>query len=137
AANFTVSTVEAKPAQSNPQAPFTTSTLQQEANRKLGFAPAHTMQVAQQLYEGIDIGGETTGLITYMRTDGVQIDASAITQARKVIGEDYGNAYVSDAPRQYQTKAKTAQEAHEAIRPTDLSRRPADMRHRLDADQAK
>src|SRR6202161_1738418 len=136
-ANFSVSTVEAKPARRNPQAPFTTSTLQQEASRKMGFAPAHTMRIAQRLYEGIDIGGETTGLITYMRTDGVQIDASAITQARKVIGEDYGNAYVPDAPSQYQTKAKNAQEAHEAIRPTDLSRRPADMRHRLDADQAK
>ncbi|MBV8778806.1 MAG: type I DNA topoisomerase, partial [Alphaproteobacteria bacterium] len=137
AANFTVSTVEAKPARRNPQAPFTTSTLQQEASRKLGFAPAHTMRIAQRLYEGIDIGGETTGLITYMRTDGVQIDASAITQARKVIGEDYGNAYVPDAPRQYQTKAKNAQEAHEAIRPTDLSRRPNAMRRKLDADQAR
>ena len=137
AANFTVTTVEAKPARRNPQAPFTTSTLQQEASRKLGFAPAHTMRIAQRLYEGIDIGGETTGLITYMRTDGVQIDGSAITQARKVIGEDYGNAYVPDAPRQYQTKAKNAQEAHEAIRPTDLSRRPAEMRRRLDTDQAK
>jgi DNA topoisomerase I len=137
AATFTVIAVDAKPARRNPQAPFTTSTLQQEASRKLGFAPAHTMRIAQRLYEGIDIGGETTGLITYMRTDGVQIDPSAITQARKVIGEDYGNAYVPDAPRQYQTKAKNAQEAHEAIRPTDLSRRPADMRRRLDTDQAK
>jgi DNA topoisomerase I len=137
AANFTVLTVEAKPARRNPQAPFTTSTLQQEASRKLGFAPAHTMRIAQRLYEGIDIGGETTGLITYMRTDGVQIDGSAITQARKVIGDDYGKAYVPDAPRQYQTKAKNAQEAHEAIRPTDLSRRPAEMRRRLDPDQAK
>src|SRR5471030_197357 len=137
AANFSVSTVEAKPARRNPQAPFTTSTLQQEASRKMGFAPAHTMRIAQRLYEGIDIGGETTGLITYMRTDGVQIDGSAISQARKVIGEDYGNAYVPDAPRQYQTKAKNAQEAHEAIRPTDLSRRPAEMRRRLDTDQAK
>jgi DNA topoisomerase-1 len=137
AAQFTVTTVEAKPARRNPQAPFTTSTLQQEASRKLGFAPAHTMRIAQRLYEGIDIGGETTGLITYMRTDGVQIDNSAIVQARKVIGEDYGNAYVPDAPRQYQTKAKNAQEAHEAIRPTDLSRRPADMRRRLDSDQAR
>ncbi|MBR1124994.1 type I DNA topoisomerase [Bradyrhizobium lablabi] len=137
AANFTVTTVEAKPARRNPQAPFTTSTLQQEASRKLGFAPAHTMRIAQRLYEGIDIGGETTGLITYMRTDGVQIDPSAITQARKVIGEDYGNAYVPDAPRQYQTKAKNAQEAHEAIRPTDLSRRPSEMRRKLDNDQAR
>src|SRR5881394_4239370 len=137
AASFAVSTVEAKPARRNPQAPFTTATLQQEASRKLGFAPAHTMRIAQRLYEGIDIGGETTGLITYMRTDGVQIDNSAITQARKVIGEDYGNAYVPEAPRQYQSKAKNAQEAHEAIRPTDLSRRPAEMRRRLDTDQAR
>jgi len=95
------------------------------------------MRIAQRLYEGIDIGGETTGLITYMRTDGVQIDPSAITQARKVIGEDYGNAYVPEAPRQYQAKAKNAQEAHEAIRPTDLSRRPAAMARKLDTDQAK
>ncbi|MFO1108375.1 MAG: type I DNA topoisomerase [Bradyrhizobium sp.] len=137
AALFKVTTVEARPARRNPQAPFTTSTLQQEASRKLGFAPAHTMRIAQRLYEGIDIGGETTGLITYMRTDGVQIDPSAVTQARKVIGEDYGNAYVPEAPRQYQTKAKNAQEAHEAIRPTDLSRRPADMRRKLDSDQAR
>jgi DNA topoisomerase-1 len=137
AAAFTVTTVEAKPARRNPQAPFTTSTLQQEASRKLGFAPAHTMRIAQRLYEGIDIGGETTGLITYMRTDGVQIDPSAITQARKVIGEDYGNAYVPDAPRQYQARAKNAQEAHEAIRPTDLSRRPNAMKRRLDNDQAR
>jgi DNA topoisomerase-1 len=95
------------------------------------------MRIAQRLYEGIDIGGETTGLITYMRTDGVQIDPSAITQARKVIGEDYGNAYVPDSPRQYQAKAKNAQEAHEAIRPTDLSRRPDAMKRRLDTDQAR
>jgi len=94
------------------------------------------MRIAQRLYEGIDIGGETTGLITYMRTDGVQIDNSAIVQARKVIGEDYGNAYVPDAPRQYQTSQERA-EAHEAIRPTDLSRRPAEMRRRLDTDQAR
>jgi DNA topoisomerase I len=137
AAVFLVTTIEARPARRNPQAPFTTSTLQQEASRKLGFAPAHTMRIAQRLYEGIDIGGETTGLITYMRTDGVQIASEAITQARKVIGEDYGNAYVPDSPRQYQAKAKNAQEAHEAIRPTDLSRRPDAMRRRLDADQAK
>ncbi|MFT4278324.1 MAG: type I DNA topoisomerase [Rhodopseudomonas sp.] len=137
AANFRVSTVEAKPARRNPYAPFTTSTLQQEASRKLGFAPAHTMRVAQRLYEGVDIGGETVGLITYMRTDGVQIDPSAITQARKVIAEDFGNAYVPEAPRQYTAKAKNAQEAHEAIRPTDLSRRPSDVSRNLDSDQAR
>ena len=95
------------------------------------------MRIAQRLYEGIDIGGETTGLITYMRTDGVQIDGSAITQARAVIGEDYGKQYVPDAPRQYTAKAKNAQEAHEAIRPTDLSRRPAALRARLDHDQIR
>ncbi|QDM17481.1 type I DNA topoisomerase [Tardiphaga sp. vice352] len=137
AAKFEVTTVEAKPARRNPQAPFTTSTLQQEASRKLGFAPAHTMRIAQRLYEGIDIGGETTGLITYMRTDGVQIDGSAIIQAREVIGEDYGKKYVPDVARQYSTKAKNAQEAHEAIRPTDLSRRPASLRGRLDNDQSR
>jgi DNA topoisomerase-1 len=136
-AQFTVATVEAKPAKRHPYAPFTTSTLQQEASRKLGFAPAHTMRIAQRLYEGVDIGGETVGLITYMRTDGVQIAGEAITQTRQVIGVDYGNAYVPDAPRVYQTKAKNAQEAHEAIRPTDLTRRPRDMARRLDSEQAK
>ncbi len=137
AADFTVTAVEAKPARRNPQAPFTTSTLQQEASRKLGLAPAVTMRIAQRLYEGIDIGGETTGLITYMRTDGVQIDPGAITQARKVIGDQYGKNYVPDAPRNYQVKAKNAQEAHEAIRPTDLTRLPASLRSRLDNDQAR
>src|SRR3989454_2325875 len=132
APNFTVSTVEAKPARRNPQAPFTTSTLQQEASRKPGFAPAHTMRIAPRLYEGIDIGGETTGLITYMRTDGVQIDNSAIVQGRQVIGEDYGKAYVPDAPRQYQAKAKNAQEAHETIPPTHPARRPSQMRRQAD-----
>jgi DNA topoisomerase-1 len=135
AANFTVTAVEAKPARRNPQAPFTTSTLQQEASRKLGFAPSHTMRIAQRLYEGIDIGGETTGLITYMRTDGVSIAPEAIPSVRKVIGEDYGNAYVPDTARQYSTKAKNAQEAHEAIRPTDVARRPAKLKAKLDNDQ--
>ncbi len=135
AAAFTVTAVEAKPARRNPQAPFTTSTLQQEASRKLGFAPSHTMRIAQRLYEGIDIGGETTGLITYMRTDGVQIANEAIAQARSVIGQDYGKTYVPDVPRNYQTRAKNAQEAHEAIRPTDISRRPASFKSRLDSDQ--
>lgn len=137
AAAFTVSTVEARPARRNPYAPFTTSTLQQEASRKHGFAPATTMRIAQRLYEGVNIGGETTGLITYMRTDGVQIANEAIVQARQVIAQDYGKNYVPDAPRQYQTKAKNAQEAHEAIRPTDLTRRPRDLAHKLDPDQAK
>src|SRR5256712_80770 len=118
-AAFTVANVEAKPAKRNPPAPFTTSTLQQEASRKLGFAPAHTMRVAQRLYEGVDIGGEAVRLITYIRTDGVQIDGEAIAPARRMIGADFGKDYVPGAPRQEQTQSQNAQEAHEAIRPTD------------------
>src|SRR5712671_106792 len=136
-AAFTVSNVEAKPARRNPYPPFTTSTLQQEASRKLGFAPAHTMRVAQRLYEGIDIGGDTVGLITYMRTDGVDIAPEAITATRRLIGSDYGDRYVPSSPRQYQTKAKNAQEAHEAIRPTDPARRPKETKSFLDHDQAR
>ncbi len=120
-AAFTVSSVEAKPVKRHPYPPFTTSTLQQEASRKLGFAPAHTMRVAQRLYEGVDIGGETIGLITYMRTDGVQIAEEAIGAVRSLIESDYGRDYVPGAPRRYETKAKNAQEAHEAIRPTELA----------------
>ncbi len=137
AAAFTVSSVEAKPAKRNPYAPFTTSTLQQEASRKLGFAPAHTMRIAQRLYEGIDIGGDTVGLITYMRTDGITIAPEAIASARSVIEADYGREYVPASPRVYQSKQKNAQEAHEAVRPTDPARRPKDVRSALDADQAK
>ncbi|HUZ34224.1 MAG TPA: type I DNA topoisomerase [Xanthobacteraceae bacterium] len=136
-AAFTISSVEAKPVKRHPQPPFTTSTLQQEASRKLGFAPAHTMRVAQRLYEGIDVGGEAVGLITYMRTDGVQIAPEAITATRSVIETDYGANYVPSAPRRYETKAKNAQEAHEAIRPTDLACRPRETKSFLDADQAK
>jgi len=136
-AAFTVASVEAKPVRRHPYPPFTTSTLQQEASRKLGFAPAHTMRVAQRLYEGIDLGGETVGLITYMRTDGVDIAEEAINAARRVIETDYGADYVPAAPRRYQTKAKNAQEAHEAIRPTDLACRPREIQNFLDADQAK
>src|SRR5262249_19232073 len=132
-----VATIEAKPARRNPPPPFTTSTLQQEASRKLGFAPAHTMRIAQRLYEGVDIGGETVGLITYMRTDGVQIADEAIAATRRVIGADYGDRYLPSTPRQYQAKAKNAQEAHEAIRPTDLARRPAQTKSFLDNDQAR
>jgi DNA topoisomerase-1 len=136
-AAFSVANIEAKPAKRNPSPPFTTSTLQQEASRKLGFAPAHTMRIAQRLYEGIDISGETIGLITYMRTDGVQIADEAITATRRLIGSDYGDRYVPDAPRRYLTKAKNAQEAHEAIRPTDVARRPRETKAFLDSDQAK
>ncbi len=136
-AAFTVAAIEAKPLKRHPQPPFTTSTLQQEASRKFGFAPAHTMRVAQRLYEGVDIGGETVGLVTYMRTDGVQIAGEAIQAARRVIETDYGARYVPHAPRRYETKAKNAQEAHEAIRPTDLALRPSETRRFLDPDQAK
>jgi DNA topoisomerase-1 len=136
-AAFAVALVEAKPTKRNPPPPFTTSTLQQEASRKLGFAPAHTMRVAQRLYEGIEVGGETVGLITYMRTDGVQIADEAISAARRVIGADYGDRYLPASPRRYQSKAKNAQEAHEAIRPTDPARRPKKAKSFLDPDQAR
>ena len=136
-AAFTVVGVEAKPVKRHPQPPFTTSTLQQEASRKLGFAPAHTMRVAQRLYEGIDISGEAVGLITYMRTDGVQIADEAVRATRRVIETDYGARYVPPSPRRYETKAKNAQEAHEAIRPTDLACRPSETKSFLDADQAR
>ena len=136
-AAFTVAAVEAKPVKRHPQPPFTTSTLQQEASRKLGFAPAHTMRVAQRLYEGVDVGGETLGLITYMRTDGVQIAGEAVSAVRRVIEADYGAKYVPTAPRRYETKAKNAQEAHEAIRPTGLTLRPGQAKKFLDADQSK
>ena len=136
-AAFSVTNVEAKPAKRHPYAPFMTSTLQQEASRKLGLAPAHTMRIAQRLYEGIDVGGETVGQITYMRTDGVDIAEEAITAARRVIETDYGREYVPPSPRKYQTKAKNAQEAHEAIRPTDLACRPSEIKGFLEPDQAK
>jgi DNA topoisomerase-1 len=136
-AKFIVGSVEAKPAKRHPYAPFTTSTLQQEASRKLGLAPARTMQLAQRLYEGVDIGGETVGLITYMRTDGVDMAPEAVAAARAVIGREFGDAYVPKVPRKYTTKAKNAQEAHEAIRPTDLGRLPKFVMRQLDPDQAR
>jgi DNA topoisomerase I len=134
---FTVGSVEAKPLKRHPYPPFTTSTLQQEASRKLGFATGHPMGVAQRLYEGVDIGGETIGLITYMRTDGVEMAEEAIGAIRRAIETDYGRNYVPAAPRRYQTKTKNAQEAHEAIRPTDVARSPQDAKRFLDQDQAK
>jgi len=137
AADFTVAKVERKQSRRNPAAPFTTSTLQQEASRKLHFATKRTMQVAQRLYEGFSIGGETVGLITYMRTDGVQIAGEAISAVRSLIGNDYGSTYVPGAAREYKTKAKNAQEAHEAVRPTDVTRKPADVARYLDDDQLK
>jgi DNA topoisomerase I len=135
--DYRVASVEAKPVKRNPPPPFTTSTLQQEASRKLGFAAARTMQVAQRLYEGIDLNGDTVGLITYMRTDGVQIASEAISATRKTIAAQYGDRYVPEKPRFYQTKAKNAQEAHEAVRPTSLSRSPDSIKRMLDDDQAR
>ena len=128
AATFTIHAVEKKPGKRSPPPPFTTSTLQQEASRKLGFSAQRTMQAAQKLYEGVDIGGETVGLITYMRTDGVQTAPEALDEARQVIGGLYGKEYVPEKARIYSTKAKNAQEAHEAIRPTSLARNPGRMR---------
>jgi DNA topoisomerase-1 len=134
-AAFSVANIEAKPAKRHPYPPFTTSTLQQEASRKLGMAPAITMSVAQKLYEGVDLGGETVGLITYMRTDGVQMAGEAIAGVRRLIANDFGDRYLPNVPRAYSTKAKNAQEAHEAIRPTDVWRTPDKMRRHLAADE--
>ncbi len=137
AAGFSVASVERREVRRNPFPPFTTSTLQQEASRKLGLGASRTMRIAQRLYEGIDLGGETVGLITYMRTDGVSISGEAITAARRLIGSEFGARYVPQAPRQYRSPAKNAQEAHEAIRPTDLGRKPAAVAAHLDRDQAR
>ncbi len=134
---FKVNRIESKPGQRNPSAPFTTSTLQQEAARKLGFNAKRTMQIAQLLYQGIEIDGEATGLITYMRTDGTQIAPEAVTETRDVIKADFGPNYLPEKAREYQTKAANAQEAHEAIRPTSLTRRPEYIASTLDVDQAK
>ncbi|MEG6509750.1 type I DNA topoisomerase [Methyloligella sp. 2.7D] len=134
---FTVSSVEKKPAKRNPAPPFTTSTLQQEASRKFGFSPRQTMQIAQGLYEGVDLGGETEGLITYMRTDGVQIVPEAISACRSTLKSLYGENYLPPSPRHYATKAKNAQEAHEAIRPTDFRKNPDQIGRYLNAEQAK
>ena len=133
--NFSVSKIDRKRVKRNPQPPFTTSTLQQEASRKLNFGASRTMQLAQRLYEGIEIGGDTVGLITYMRTDGVQMSQEALNAARQVIKAQFGGNFVPDQQRIYKTKAKNAQEAHEAIRPTDMTRLPEKVRSYLDADQ--
>ncbi|MFI4960978.1 MAG: type I DNA topoisomerase, partial [Hyphomicrobiales bacterium] len=137
AAAFTVTSVEAKPARRNPPPPFTTSTMQQEASRKLGFAPAIAMRLAQRLYEGVEIDGETTGLITYMRTDGIDMAPEAIADIRAMIDINYGKQYVPGAPRTYHNKSKNAQEAHEAVRPTDPHRTPDQVAKFVDRDQAR
>ncbi|MGF1639774.1 MAG: type I DNA topoisomerase [Rhodospirillales bacterium] len=134
---FAVAKIERKQTRRHPAPPFITSSLQQEASRKLGFSATHTMRLAQRLYEGVDIGGETVGLITYMRTDGVQMAAEAIAACRNLIAADHGERYLPDKPRLYKSKAKNAQEAHEAIRPTDFARRPADLDRAVDGDLRK
>lgn len=133
--NFAVANIDAKTVQRNPYPPFITSTLQQEAARKLGFSVTRTMQTAQKLYEGVSIGGEVTGLITYMRTDGMNLSVDAVTGIRQQVLSLYGQAYLPAAPRLYKTKAKNAQEAHEAIRPTDVVRTPKQMKAYLNEDQ--
>ena len=134
---FIVANIESKSQRRNPAAPFTTSTLQQEASRKLGFSPRQTMQLAQRLYEGVDLGGEAEGLITYMRTDGVQIVPEAIAAVRRLVTKLHGQRYVPSSPREYETKAKNAQEAHEAIRPTDFNKDPDSVSRYLDDDAAR
>jgi DNA topoisomerase-1 len=121
----------------NPQAPFTTSTLQQDAASKLGFGTSKTMRVAQQLYEGIDINGEQIGLITYMRTDSVNLASSAINEIRDFVKKQFGNDFIPKSPNVYKTKSKNAQEAHEAIRPTHIDFSPDKIKSSLDADQLK
>ena len=135
---FKIADVNTKIFRRNPLAPFTTSTLQQTASGRFGFGASRTMQIAQRLYQGVDIEGETTGLITYMRTDGTNISKEAIDDFRKFIIDDYGDKYLPEAPNSYTgKKAKNAQEAHEAIRPTNISRKPSDIKKYVNADQLK
>ena len=136
--NYTVIAVDKKAVKRNPYAPFSTSTLQMDASRKLGFSAKQTMQVAQRLYEGVNVGeGAPVGLITYMRTDAVQIVPEAIAAIRKEVESDFGKRYVAPFIREYKTKAKNAQEAHEGIRPTDVARKPAAVAKYLEKDQAR
>ena len=136
--NFKIKDVNTKIFKRNPLPPFTTSTIQQTASGKFGFGASRTMQIAQRLYQGIDIEGETTGLITYMRTDGTNISKEAIAEFRELIKNDFGNEFLPDQPNNYTgKKAKNAQEAHEAIRPTDVTRKPSDIKKYVNADQYK
>ena len=135
--NMTVTEVSKKPKKRNPSAPFITSTMQQEAARKCGMTPANTMRIAQQLYEGMEIGQEKTGLITYMRTDSVNLASEAVQSIRDYIKSHYDAAYLPSKAPTYQTKSKNAQEAHEAIRPTDMTRTPDQMKAILNAEQLK
>ena len=135
--SFNISKIDSKRVKRNPLAPFTTSTLQQEASNKLGFGASRTMRIAQKLYEGINIGSETTGLITYMRTDGVQFSSQAIEELRDEIVNRHGKDYIPPVPRLYKSKAANAQEAHEAVRPTSIARDPEKMSQYLDTEQLK
>ncbi len=137
AQSFSVASVEASPVRDNPKPPFKTSTLQQEASRKLGFNAKRTMQIAQGLYEGVELDGDVTGLITYMRTDGITMVGEAINECRDVIASRYGQKYVPGSARTYTNNAANAQEAHEAVRPTSFARSPEQMAKFLDADAAK
>jgi len=133
---WSVTAVTEKPFKRKPAPPFTTSSMQQEANRKLRFTAKHTMRVAQRLYEGIELGGDRVGLITYMRTDSLALSNKALNDAQTMIAERYGTEF-TDGPRRYKTSSKGAQEAHEAIRPSELSRTPEQMRPFLNADEQK
>jgi DNA topoisomerase-1 len=137
AAALAVTEVEKKQVQRHPAPPFSTSTLQQEAARKLGFSADRTMKTAQRLFEGLDLGGETVGLITYMRTDSVALSGEALSATRRLIGGRFGERYLPEKPRMFRNRAKNAQEAHEAIRPTDLFRRPDEIGRYLDGDQRR
>jgi len=135
---FKIKDINSKVYKRNPLAPFTTSTLQQTASSNFGFGASRTMQIAQKLYQGIEINGETTGLITYMRTDGTQISKEAISEFRNLITQDFGGEYLPDTPNTYESrKAKNAQEAHEAIRPTEIKRKPSDVKKYIKSDQLK
>ncbi|MEZ5835228.1 MAG: type I DNA topoisomerase [Geminicoccaceae bacterium] len=137
AASLTVRSVEKKQVARNPSPPFSTSTLQQEAARKLSFSTDRTMKTAQRLFEGVQLGGEIVGLITYMRTDSVQLSNDALQGTRRLIDSKFGQSYLPEKPRIFKTRTKNAQEAHEAIRPTDLFRAPQEISRYLDDDQKK
>ena len=135
---FNITDISSKIINRNPYGPFTTSTLQQTASSRLGFGASRTMQIAQKLYQGVDIDGETIGLITYMRTDGTNLSADAVSDFRNFIKKEYGNEYLPENPNNYSgKKAKNAQEAHEAIRPTDINRLPEIVKKYLSSDQQK
>ncbi|WP_075535948.1 type I DNA topoisomerase [Candidatus Pelagibacter communis] len=135
---FNITDISSKVVSRNPSGPFTTSTLQQVASSRLGFGASRTMQIAQKLYQGIEIEGDTVGLITYMRTDGTNLSADAVSDFRNFIKKEYGNEYLPENPNNYSgKKAKNAQEAHEAIRPTDINRNPDAVKKYLSSDQQK